>query len=157
MVNMLLGNIDAPAATARQQQRPHRGAQAHQAGRQRHDRPGHARARPPPPFSHPPDETHLGGYFRWLDQRAPEPRGALRPKKFNLDYRPDTMLLCHANPLWNLPGARDTWHRIMRSMRFIVAIDIIENETNDYADVILPGTISEVLESVHERHAIPRA
>jgi anaerobic selenocysteine-containing dehydrogenase len=48
------------------------------------------------------------------------------------------MLLCHANPLWNVPGDRATWHRIMRSMRFIVAIDILPNETNEFADLVLP-------------------
>lgn len=62
-----------------------------------------------------------------------------QPEKYDLPYRPDTVLLCHANPLWNVPGDRNTWYEILHSMRFIVAIDIIPNETNEFADIILPA------------------
>jgi anaerobic selenocysteine-containing dehydrogenase len=137
---MLLGNIDAPGG--------HMGVTLDDKVEDAsHIRPGENGmidvvthpGGPPPPFSYPPDETHLAGYFPlgWINGHLNH-EVLSNPERFGLDYRPDVMLLSHANPLWNVPGDRATWHRIMRSMRFIVAIDIIPNETNDFADVILP-------------------
>jgi anaerobic selenocysteine-containing dehydrogenase len=137
LVNMLLGNIDAPGG--------HVGS-AH-SDLKKEINPGadgmidvhiHDMG-PPPPFSYPPNETHLGGYFPlgWIPGHLNH-AVLSDPEKFGLDYRPDTMLLCHANPLWNVPGNRERWYAIMRSMRFIVAIDIVPNESNDFADIILP-------------------
>ena len=142
LVNMLLGNIDAP------------GGHGGMARKDRiEDTYGRIKAGEngmidplthvlgmPPGFSYPPDESHLGGYFPlgWIPGHLNH-EVLSNPEKYDLKYRPDTLLLCHSNPLWNLPGNRATWHRIMRSMRFIVAIDIIPNESNEFADVILPN------------------
>ena len=141
MVNMLLGNIDAPGG--------HVGVSLDDKMETLgHVKPGengmidvltHPTG-PTPPFSYPPNETHLGGFFPlgWIPGHLNH-EVLSHPEKYGLDYRPDTMLLCHANPLWNVPGNRDTWYRIMRSMRFIFAVDIIPNETNEFADIILPA------------------
>jgi anaerobic selenocysteine-containing dehydrogenase len=133
MVNMLLGNIDTPGghvATIRKGIRPGENGMI--------DVDIHLMGEPPP-FSYPPDESHLGGYFPlgWMPGHLNH-EILSNPEKFGLDFRPDTMLFSHANPLWDMPGSRETWYRIMRSMRFIAAIDIIPNESNEFADVILP-------------------
>ncbi len=140
MVNLLLGNIDAPGG--------HVGVTLDD----KTDDRSHIKAGenglidvvthptgPPPAFSYPPSETHLGGYFPlgWINGHLNH-EVLQDPERFGLPYRPDTMLLCHANPMWNVPGDRATWHGIMRSMRFIVAIDILPNESNEFADLILP-------------------
>jgi anaerobic selenocysteine-containing dehydrogenase len=95
---------------------------------------------PHPGFSFPPDNMDLMSYF---------PIGVhpghlnievwKNPEKYNLEFKPDVMLICHSNPLWSLSGHRQDWFDLMKSMRFIVAIDIIPNETNEWADIILPG------------------
>ncbi|OGA50110.1 MAG: molybdopterin oxidoreductase, molybdopterin binding subunit [Betaproteobacteria bacterium RIFCSPLOWO2_12_FULL_63_13] len=140
LVNMLLGNIDAPGG--------HVGATLDDKSVDRgHIKPGangmidvvtHPHG-PPPPFSYPPNETNIAGYFPfgWIPGHLNH-EVLSNPDKYNLDYRPDTVLICHANPLWNVTGNRETWYRILRGMRFIFAVDIIPNETNDFADVILP-------------------
>ena len=141
MVNMLLGNIDAPGG--------HVGVTLDDKMQDRgHIKPGENGMidvvthpfGPPPPFSYPPNETNIYGYFPfgWIPGHLNH-EVLKQPEKFDLPYRPDTILLCHANPLWNVPGDRKVWHAILRSMRFIVAIDIIPNETNEFADIILPA------------------
>ncbi|MGD0023302.1 MAG: molybdopterin-dependent oxidoreductase, partial [Xanthobacteraceae bacterium] len=141
LVNMLLGNIDAPGG--------HVGVSLND----KMETLGYIKAGengmidvvthvggPPPAFSYPPNESHLGGYFPlgWINGHLNH-QVLTNPEKFGLPYRPDTMLLCHINPIWNMPGNRATWYDILRSMRFIVAIDIIPNETNEFADIILPA------------------
>ncbi len=139
LVNLLVGSIDAPGG--------HVGAtlddqtidavhvapgengmmltQPHQLG-------------PGAEFSHPPDTMHLKGHFPLgVEPGHLNVEVFFNPEKYGLDFKPDTMLLCHANPLWSLAGRRDKWFEIMASMRFIVAIDIISNETNEWADIIL--------------------
>ena len=141
LVNMLIGNIDTPGGnlgTSLDDKMEELG----------HIKPGENGMidvmthpfSPPPPFSYPPNETHLAGYFPlgWYPAHLNH-MVLTNPEKYGLNYRPDTMLLCHTNPLWNLPGDRGIWCDILRSMRFIVAIDIIPNETNEFADIILPG------------------
>ncbi|MAF46644.1 MAG: molybdopterin oxidoreductase, molybdopterin binding subunit [Rhodospirillaceae bacterium] len=141
MVNMLVGNIDAPGG--------HVGVTVDDKMVDRgHVAPGadglidvvtHPFG-PPPAFSYPPNESHLEGYFPfgWIPGHLNH-QVLTDPDRFDLPYRPDTVLLCHANPIWSVPGNRETWFELLRSMRFMVAIDIIPNDTNIFADVILPG------------------
>jgi len=94
---------------------------------------------PEVPFSYPPNETHLMGFFPiGVDPGHLTQEVLFNPEKYGINYKPDVMLLCHTNPLWNLPGSREKWIEIMNGMRFIVAIDIIPNDSNAWADVILP-------------------
>ncbi len=141
MVNMLIGNIDTPGG--------HMGVTLDDKMVDRgHIKPGENGMidvfthpfGPPPPFSYPPNETHLEGYFPfgWIPGHLNH-EVLTNPEKYDLPYRPDTVLLCHANPIWSVPGNRETWYKILRSMRFMVAIDIIPNDTNIFADIILPG------------------
>jgi len=141
LVNFLVGNIDAPGGhvgVTVDDQQVDRG----------HIEPGENgmiktmphQLHPEVPFSYPPNETHLNGFFPIGVDPGHLTQAVLDdPGKYGLNYRPDVMLLCHTNPLWNLPGSRKKWFDLMRSMRFIVAIDIIPNDTNGWADVILPS------------------
>ncbi len=147
LVNFLVGNIDAPGGHVG-------GTLDDQQVDRGHIEPGENgmiktmphQLHPEVPFSFPPNETHLMGFFPiGVDPGHLTQEVLGNPEKYGLDYRPDVMLLCHTNPLWNLPGDRERWFEVMRSMRFIVAVDIIPNDTNAWADVILPS--HDLLES----------
>ncbi|MFN3535415.1 MAG: molybdopterin-dependent oxidoreductase, partial [Desulfatiglandales bacterium] len=140
LVNMLVGNIDAPGG--------HIGVtlddQTEDAG---HVWPGEdGMLKPMPhqlhpeiPFAYPPNTTHLMDYFPLgVDPGHLNNLTLFEPEKFGFDFYPDTMLICHSNPLWNMNGNQERYFEIMRRMRFIVAIDILFNESNVWADVILP-------------------
>ncbi|MBI2314343.1 MAG: molybdopterin-dependent oxidoreductase [Betaproteobacteria bacterium] len=151
LVNMLVGNIDTPGghvgATLDDQNQDIRGGAGQvNAGENGMLKTAPHQLHPEVPFSYPPNETHLMGYFPiGVDPGHLTQLTFFQPEKFGMNYTPDTMLLCHANPLWNLTGRREDWYRIMRAMRFIVAIDIVPNESNEWADVILPA--HDLLES----------
>lgn len=145
LVNFLVGNIDTPGghvgATLDDQKEDIRGGAGQvMPGENGMMKPSPHQLHPEVPFSYPPNETHLMGYFPiGVDPGHLTQLTLSDPEKFGLDYRPDTMLLCHANPMWNISGNRERWYELMRNMRFIVAIDILPNESNEWADVILPA------------------
>ncbi len=141
LVNMLVGSIDVPGGhvgATLDDQKIDNGHVAEGDSGQLLGTPH--QLGPHPGFTFPPDNMHLMSYF---------PLGVhpghlnvevwKNPEKYNLDFKADVMLICHSNPIWSLPGKRADWFQIMREMRFIVAIDIVPNETNAFADIILPG------------------
>jgi anaerobic selenocysteine-containing dehydrogenase len=94
---------------------------------------------PEVPFAYPPNTAHLMDYFPLgVDPGHLITQTFFDPKKWGMDFKPDTMLICHSNPLWNLNGPQEKYFEIMRSMRFIVAIDILLNESTQWADIVLP-------------------
>lgn len=94
---------------------------------------------PEVPFAYPPNTAHLMDYFPLgVDPGHLITQTFFDPKKWGMDFKPDTMLICHSNPLWNLNGPQDKYFEIMRGMRFIVAIDILLNESTQWADIVLP-------------------
>ncbi|MCG8632583.1 MAG: molybdopterin-dependent oxidoreductase [Desulfobacterales bacterium] len=94
---------------------------------------------PEVPFAYPPNTAHLMDYFPLgVDPGHLITQTFFEPEKWGMDYQPDTMLICHSNPLWNLNGPQDKYFEILRNMRFIVAIDILLNETTQWADIVLP-------------------
>ncbi len=95
---------------------------------------------PVPPFSYPPNTFHLMDYFP-VGVHPPHLNMEvfLDPDKFGLEFKPDTMIICHSNPIWAMQGPRDKWFEFMRSMKFIAVSDIIPTETTQWADVILPS------------------
>lgn len=95
---------------------------------------------PEVPFAYPPNTVHLMDYFPLGCHPGHLANMTLfDPDYFGFDFYPDTMLIYHSNPLWNMPGNQERWFEIMRRMRFIVGIDILMNETNIWADVLLPA------------------
>ncbi len=94
---------------------------------------------PEVPYAYPPNTAHLMDYFPLgVDPGHLITQTFFEPEKWGMDYKPDTMLICHSNPLWNLNGPQDKYFEILRQMRFIVAIDILLNETTQWADIVLP-------------------
>lgn len=94
---------------------------------------------PAPPFAYPPNTAHLMDYFPiGVNPGHLIAETYFDPDRFGYDWKPDTMLICHSNPLWNMNGPQDKYFQIMRDMRFIVAIDIVLNESTIWADVVLP-------------------
>lgn len=140
MVNLLVGSIDAPGGHVGVTVDDQICGRTHiQPGESGMMKPMPHQLHPEVPFSWPPNETHLMGMFPiGVDPGHLTQETMQDPEKFHL-YQPEMMLLCHANPLWSLPGQREKWYDIVRKMKFIVAIDIIPNETNHWADVILPS------------------
>lgn len=140
LVNFLVGSIDAPGG--------HIGATLDdQICGKGHILPGECgqilpqphQLGPGMPFAYPPNTAHLMDYF----PIGVNPGHLIAETYFNLDkfgyeWKPDTMLICHSNPLWNMNGPQDKYFQIMRDMRFIVAIDIVLNETTVWADIVLP-------------------
>jgi len=95
---------------------------------------------PEVPFAYPPNTSHLMDYFPLgVDPGHLNNLTLFDPDRFGYDFYPDTMLIYHSNPLWNMPGDQERYFEIMRRMRFIVAIDILINESNIWADIVLPA------------------
>lgn len=92
-----------------------------------------------PGFAFPPNTCHLMDYFPiGVNPGHLIAETYFNPEKFGYDFKPDTMFISHSNPLWNLNGPQDKYFQIMRDMRFIVAIDILLNESTVWADIVLP-------------------
>jgi len=121
MVNFLLGNIDAPGGhigvTLDDQWVDHGHIEP---GEKRHDQADAHQLGPVPPFAYPPQTFHLMDYFP-VGVHPPHLNLEvfLNPDKFGLQFRPDTMIICHSNPLWAMQGPREQWFKFMRSMKFI--------------------------------------
>jgi len=151
LVNFLIGAIDTPgghvgATLDDQMQEIRGGCGMINAGENGMMKTMPHQLHPEVPFSYPPNETHLMGYFPiGVDPGHLTQHTLENPEKYGLNYKPDTMLLCHSNPVWNLSGNREKWFELLRSLRFIVAIDILPNESNEWADIILPA--HDLLES----------
>lgn len=140
LVNFLVGSIDAPGG--------HIGVTLDdQVMGRGHILPGENgmiepqphQLHPEVPFAWPPNTTHLMDYFPLgVDPGHLNSQTLMDPEKWGLDFYPDTMLICHSNPLWHMNGNQQTYFEIMRRMRFIVAIDVVLNETTVWADIVLP-------------------
>lgn len=94
-----------------------------------------------PPFSWPPNEYHLAGFFP-VGVNGPHLNmlSYLEPEKYGSTYKPDVIVNCHSNPVWSIQGPRDKWLQFLKEMRFIVCVDIIPTEMTDFADIILPSS-----------------
>ncbi len=141
LVNFLVGSIDAPGG--------HIGATLDDywedrghiwEGKDGMILPTPHQLHPEVPFAYPPNTAHLMDYFPLgVDPGHLIADTFFNPEKYGYDFTPDTMLICHSNPLWHMNGDQEKLFEIMRRMRFIVGIDILINETNIWADIILPA------------------
>jgi anaerobic selenocysteine-containing dehydrogenase len=141
LVNMLIGNIDHPGGRC--------GVTIHDfTVDNNHCAPGECgqmlgtphQLGHMPPFSWPPNEYHLAGFFP-VGVNGPHLNmlSYLEPEKWGSTYKPDVIVNCHSNPVWSIQGPRDKWIEFLRDMRFIVCVDIIPTEMTDFADIILPS------------------
>ena len=101
---------------------------------------------PIPGFNWPPSTFHMMDYFP-LGVHPPHLNLMVweDPEKWGMEFRPDVIVNCHSNPVWAIQGPRHKWFDFLRSMRFIVCVDLIPTEMTDWADIILPS--HDVLES----------
>jgi anaerobic selenocysteine-containing dehydrogenase len=147
MVNFLIGSIDAPGGhmgvTLDDQWEDHSHIEPGENGM---IKPNPHQLGPLPPFAYPPNTYHLIDYFP-VGVHPPHLNMVVfeNPEKFGVTFKPDTMVVCHSNPIWAMQGPREKWFDFMRSMKFIVVVDIIPTETTLWADVILPS--NDVFES----------
>ena len=147
LVNMLLGNIDTPGGHVGCTLDDQMVDKGHVApGDDGMLKPMPHQLHPEIPFAYPPNTTHLQEYFPLgVDPGHLNNVTLFDPQHFGFDFYPDTMLICHSNPLWNMNGDQERYFELMRKMRFIVAIDIVLNESTVWADVVLPS--DDTLES----------
>lgn len=101
---------------------------------------------PMPPFAYPPNEYHLASHFP-VGVHAPHLNLLVHKNKehYGVEFTPDVIVNCHSNPVWAIQGPRDDWIAFLKSMRFVVCVDVIPTEMTDFADIILPS--SDVLET----------
>jgi anaerobic selenocysteine-containing dehydrogenase len=138
LFNMLVGNIDVPGGHLGVPL-DHRGFFV-SPGEDGVLKPEPHQLHPQPPFKYPPDSTHLLEFFPiGFDAGQLNAETLLNPERFGLNYQPEAMLLYHSNPVWNMPET-DRIEEIMGRMKFIVAIDIHETESTQWADVFLPAS-----------------
>ncbi len=136
LFNMLVGNIDVPGGHLGVPL-DHRGFFV-SPGEDGMLKPEPHQLHPAPEFKYPPDSTHLMEWFPiGFDAGQLNAETLLNPERFGLTYRPEAMLLYHSNPWWNMPET-DKIEKIFQRMKFVVAIDIQETESTQWADVFLP-------------------
>ncbi|MBI4320866.1 MAG: molybdopterin-dependent oxidoreductase [Chloroflexi bacterium] len=136
LMNMLVGNIDVPGG--------HLGVPLDTRGfwispgedgmLEPHVHP----IRSPHMFSFPPNSSQLREYFPigW-EAGSVNSVTILDPEKYHLEFVPEAMLLYHSNPMWNLPATKKV-QQVFAKMKFIAVIDVMPNEANEWADVVLP-------------------
>lgn len=136
LFNMLVGNIDVPGGHLGVPL-DHRGFFV-SPGEDGMLKPEPHQLHPAPPFKYPPDSTHLMEWFPiGFDAGQLNAETLLNPERFGLNYGPEAMLIYHSNPWWNMPET-DKIEEIFRRMKFVVAIEIQETESTQWADVFLP-------------------
>jgi len=136
LFNMLVGNIDVPGGHLGVPL-DHRGFFV-SPGEDGMVKPEPHQLHPAPAFKYPPDSTHLLEFFPiGFDAGQLNAETLLNPERFGLNYGPEAMLIYHSNPWWNMPET-DKIEEIFRRMKFVVAIEIQETESTQWADVFLP-------------------
>lgn len=136
MVNTLLGNIDVPGG--------HLGVPLDvrgffiEPGEHGMMKPQAHILHPQVPFKFPSDSMQLMEWFPLgMDAGHIAMDAILSPEKYALEYTPTVLLTYHSNPVWNMP-AQEKVRQAMRTFDFIVSIDVVVNETTEWADLILP-------------------
>ncbi|MBI4322117.1 MAG: molybdopterin-dependent oxidoreductase [Chloroflexi bacterium] len=90
------------------------------------------------PFRYPPLSSHLAELFPiGFTAGHLSVETLTNPGKYSPAFKPEAMLIYHSNPIWNQP-ATDKMIGILKSLDFIVAIDILLNESTVWADIVLP-------------------
>jgi anaerobic selenocysteine-containing dehydrogenase len=136
MVNTLLGNIDVPGG--------HLGVPLDirgffiEPGEHGMLKPQPHILHPPVPFKFPADSLQMMEWFPLgMDAGHIAVDAVLNPERYHLDYRPEVLLTYHSNPVWNMP-AQQKVRQAIESFDYVISIDVVVNETTEYADLILP-------------------
>ncbi|MCL6610322.1 MAG: molybdopterin-dependent oxidoreductase [Peptococcaceae bacterium] len=136
LMNMLVGNIDVPGG--------HLGVGLDhrllliEPGPDGMLKPQPHILHPMVPFTCPPNTLQMMEFFPiGLDPAHLVAHNILNPDEWGFDFKPEAALIYHANPLKNINGY-DKVLEVFKMLDFIVAIDILPNESTEWADVILP-------------------
>ena len=136
MANTLLGNIDVPGG--------HLGVPLDirgffiEPGEHGMLKPQAHILHPPVPFKFPADSLQMMEWFPLgMDAGHIAVDAVLNPERYRLDYRPEVLLTYHSNPVWNMP-AQQKVRQAIESFDYVISIDVVVNETTEYADLILP-------------------
>lgn len=136
LINLLVGNIDVPGG--------HMGVPLDERGLWIEPGPDGMlnpqphMLHPPYDFTYPANSTQLMEYFPiGVDPGHLNAETILNREKYGLNFEPEAMLIYHSNPLWNIPGTAKV-EEVFRRMKFIVAIDVVLNESTEWADIVLP-------------------
>ena len=136
MINTLLGNIDVPGG--------HLGVPLDlrgffiEPGEHGMLKPNPHILHPPVPFKFPADSLQMLEWFPLgMDAGHIAVDAVVNPEKYGLEYRPEVLLTYHSNPVWNMP-ATEKVRQAVGSFDYVISIDVVVNETTEYADLILP-------------------
>lgn len=93
---------------------------------------------PAVPFSYPPQTLQMMEYYPLgLDPGHLVAHNILNPEEWGFDFKPEAALIYHSNPLKNINGYEKVLE-VFKMLDFIVAIDVLPNESTEWADIILP-------------------
>jgi anaerobic selenocysteine-containing dehydrogenase len=136
MANTLLGNIDVPGG--------HLGVPLDirgffiEPGEHGMLKPQAHILHPPVPFKFPADSLQMMEWFPLgMDAGHIAVDAVVNPERYHLEYRPEVLLTYHSNPVWNMP-AQEKVRQAFESFEYVISIDVVVNETTEYADLILP-------------------
>ena len=136
LVNTLLGNIDVPGG--------HLGVPLDirgffiEPGEHGILKPQPHILHPPVPFKFPADSLQMMEWFPLgMDAGHIAVDAVLNPERYHLDYTPEVLLTYHSNPVWNMP-AQEKVRRAIASFDYVISVDVVVNETTEWADLILP-------------------
>lgn len=136
LMNMLVGNIDVPGG--------HLGVGLDhrllivEPGEDGMLKPQPHILHPAVPFTYPPQTLQMMEFFPiGLDPGHLVCHNILHPEEWDFDFKPEAALIYHSNPLKNINGYPKVLE-VFKMLDFIVAIDILPNESTEWADIILP-------------------
>ena len=93
---------------------------------------------PPYPFADKPYSFQLMEWYPiGIDPGHLSADNILNPEKWGFDFKPEALIIEHSNPMWNL-SSTDKVMEVFRQLDFIVAIDVVLNESTEWADIVLP-------------------
>ena len=101
--------------------------------------------KPQPHLLHPPyafaDNPYSFQLMEWfpigIDPGHLGADNILNPEKYGFDFKPEALIIEHSNPMWNL-SATDKVIEVFKRLDFIVAIDVVLNESSEWADIVFP-------------------
>jgi len=136
LMNMLVGNIDVPGG--------HLGVGLDhrlllvEPGEDGMLKPQPHILHPMVPFTYPPQTLQMMEFYPiGLDPGHLVCHNILHPEEWGFDFKPEAALIFHSNPLKNINGYPKVLE-VFKMLDFIVAIDILPNESTEWADIILP-------------------
>lgn len=136
LINLVVGNIDVPGGHIGVGL-DHRLLIIHE-GKDGMLEPQPHLLHPAYPFNAKPYSYQLMEWYPiGIDPGHLTAENVLNPEQWGFDFQPEALIIEHSNPMWNL-SATNKVVDVFKKLNFIVAIDIVLNESTDWADIVLP-------------------